>query len=359
MDVLISDGAPEQVGKHSKFQEKLRKYDIKHKTSERERPNQNPAEGVIREIRKRWYRYVFRTNCPRRLWNYGIPHVCAIMRMTASFAGRLQGRTPIEQLMGETPDISEYLDFGFYDLVWFKPDAGIGEIKIGRFLDVSHNIGSLMSYWILPVSGIPISRTTVQRMTELEKSTDVNKARIVKFDEEIAERFKEERLAKNGDKPDPEDWAALIESDPDFAEEFARTFDNPDVKEADDSFDPDSFDHYLNMEIQLDRPGDGPELARVTKRMRDNEGNPIGVAHPSNPTLDTRLYEVEYLDGHKAALSANTIAENLFAQVDNDGHRQILFDSIVGHRTDGTETTEEKAFVVSANGVKRRIETTK
>jgi hypothetical protein len=112
MDELISDGAPEQVGKHSKFQEKLCKYDTKHKTPERERPNQNPAEGVIREVRKRWYRYVFRTNCPRQLWNYGIPHVCAIMRMTASFAGRLQGRTPIEQLMGETPDISEYLDFG-------------------------------------------------------------------------------------------------------------------------------------------------------------------------------------------------------------------------------------------------------
>jgi hypothetical protein len=66
-------------------------------------------------------------------------------------------------------------------------------------------------------------------------------------------------LAENrGDKPDPEDWAALIdekvtsegediggfawphmtfivlpliESDPDFAEEFAKTFDNPDIKE--------------------------------------------------------------------------------------------------------------------------------
>jgi hypothetical protein len=63
-----------------------------------------------------------------------------------------------------------------------------------------------------------MSRTAVQRMMELEKSTDVNKARTVKFDEATAERFKEERLAKNGDKPDPEEWAALIESDPDFAE---------------------------------------------------------------------------------------------------------------------------------------------
>ena len=83
------------------------------------------------------------------------------MRMTASYAGRLQGRTPIEAITGETPDISEYLDFGFYDLVWFKEDAGIGEIKLGRFLDVSHSVGSLMSYQILPRWGIPVSRTTV------------------------------------------------------------------------------------------------------------------------------------------------------------------------------------------------------
>jgi hypothetical protein len=82
-----------------------------------------------------------------------------------------------------------------YDLVWFKEDAGIGEIKIGRFLDVSHNIGSLMSYHILPESGVPVSRTTVQRMTELEKSTDANKARISKFDQAIAKRSKRNDLA--------------------------------------------------------------------------------------------------------------------------------------------------------------------
>jgi hypothetical protein len=311
----------------------------------------------VREIRKKWYRQIFRTNCPRRIWNYGIPYVCAIMRMTASYAGRLQGRTPLESLTGETPDISEYLDFGFYDLVWFKEDAGIGEIKIGRFLDVSHSVGTLMSYHILPCSGIPISRTTVQRMTELEKTTDVNKARIAKFDQDVAERFKEERLAMTGDKPDLQAWSAIIESDPDFAEEFAKTFNNPDVKEADDEFDPDSYDNYLTMELLMDRPGADPELARVTKRLKDNNGNPIGIAN-ANPILDTRLYEVEYCDGHKAAISANIIAENLFSQVDNDGHRQILFDTIIGHRTDGSEIKEENAFVVSSNGVKRRKETT-
>jgi hypothetical protein len=103
------------------------------------------------------------------------------MRLTASYAGQLQGRTPLEAITGETPDISEYLDFGFYDLVWFKENAGLGETQLGRFLDVDHAVGSLMSYKILPRSGIPVSRTTVQRVTKLEKSTEANKARIASY----------------------------------------------------------------------------------------------------------------------------------------------------------------------------------
>jgi hypothetical protein len=174
MDLLISDGSAEQCGINTEFQRKIRKHRIEHKRSETERPNQNPAEGVIREVRKRWYRTIFNTNCLRRLWTYGLPWICAIMRMTASHAGRLQGRTPMEIVTGETPDISEYLDFGFYDWVWFKRDAGIGEIEFGKFLGISSSTGSLMSYFVLPSSGAPVSRTTVQRMTEIEKQADAN-----------------------------------------------------------------------------------------------------------------------------------------------------------------------------------------
>jgi hypothetical protein len=281
------------------------------------------------------------------------------MRMTASHAGRLQGRTPMEIVTGETPDISEYLDFGFYDWVWFKRDAGIGEIEIGKFLGISSSTGSLMSYFVLPSSGVPVSRTTVQRMTEIEKQTDANRQRMADFEKAIADRYKEGRLHTHGDKPDLEQWSDLLETDPHFAEEFAQTFDNPDVKEADDEFDPDSYDSYLNMEIAVDRDGQEAQLARVSKRLRDNAGNPIGQAN-NNPILDTRLYEIEYLDGHRAAMSANTIAENMFAQVDQDGHRLILFDEIIGHRVDGSQVQEGNDDIITNSlGVKRQVQTTK
>ena len=110
--------------------------------------------------------------CPRALWSYEISYVAKIMQITAPFAADLQGRTLLEALTGETPDISQYLYFGFYDRVWFKEDAGLGETKLGRLLGVSHHIGSLMIYWVLPVSGIPMSRTTIQRVTNLESQTE-------------------------------------------------------------------------------------------------------------------------------------------------------------------------------------------
>ena len=56
---------------------------------------------------------MFRTYCPRALSSYGIPYVAKIMKITASFVADLQVRTILEALTGETPDISQYLDFWF------------------------------------------------------------------------------------------------------------------------------------------------------------------------------------------------------------------------------------------------------
>jgi len=36
------------------------------------------------------------------------------------------------------------------------------------------------------------------------------------------------------------------------------------------------------------------------------------------------MYEVEYKEGHNAAMAANAIAQNLFAQVDAEGNCYVL-----------------------------------
>ena len=55
-DHLIYDGTAVQVGSKTEFQEKIRSSNIKSHVSALRRPNENPAEGSIREIKKRWYR---------------------------------------------------------------------------------------------------------------------------------------------------------------------------------------------------------------------------------------------------------------------------------------------------------------
>ena len=49
----------------------------------------------------------------------------------------------------------------------------------------------------------------------------------------------------------------------------------------------------------------------------------------------------------------------MFAQVDAEGNRHVLFDEIIDHRTDGTEIKIDNAFITSKNGSRRRKETTK
>ena len=62
------------------------------------------------------------------------------------------------------------------------------------------------------------------------------------------------------------------------------------------------------MEVALPRDTEGPDFYRFTKRLKDANGLPIGTAN-ENPILDTRVYEVEYVDGQKASLNANAILQ--------------------------------------------------
>ena len=113
------------------------------------------------------------------------------------------------------------------------------------------------------------------------------------------------------------------------------------------------------MELALPQ-GDSldPRMARVTKRLKDSNGIPIRTAD-QNPRLDTRMYEVEFADGEKASLTANYIAENLFAQVDDEGNRHVLMNEIIEYRTNGTKLKQQDAFITTKMGTKRRRETTK
>ena len=83
------------------------------------RPDENPAEGTIRELKRHFYSIMRRKGLPKRLWDYLIVWICETYNISVSSSRYANGRTPVEFITGDTPYISEYLDFGFYDWVTY------------------------------------------------------------------------------------------------------------------------------------------------------------------------------------------------------------------------------------------------
>ena len=365
-EYLTYDGAAVQVGRKTIFQTAIRKHEIKTHVSGPRRPNENPAEGAIREIKRRWYRLKEKKNIPDRLWDFGIEYICETGNLTVNTSRYSKERVPLECITGETPDISEYIDFGFYDWVHFRTNAGLGTAEVGRWLGVSHRVGQLMSYWILPQSGIPVSCSTVQRLTNLEKQTDSYKKRMNDFHVSLERKWNVESadISHEVYNDDPENNRKLLsldDEDEQFQSEIKRVIDDPELKEAEDITlrEYGTVDPYIDMELGLPRAEDEALIhATVKRRAIDVEGRPIG--RPStNPILDSRAYEVEFIDGQTEILTANVIAENILSQVNEEGQRHMMIDEIEDYRKTEEAVTKENSTYVTRSGQTRHKQTTK
>lgn len=98
-------------------------------------------------------------------------------------------------------------------------------------------------------------------------------------------------------------------------------------------------------------------VARVIRRATDANGQPLGTSH-TNPLLDSRRYDVEFVDGHSETLSANILAENLIAQVDQEGHKQRMLKEISDHRCNDRAIKIEDGTFKSSRGLKQKKRTT-
>ena len=76
--------------------------------------------------------------------------------------------TGMERITGDTTDISEWLEFEFYDLCWYWDVPNDWDNpKVGQWLRVSHRVGSALCYWILTTQSIVIARSTVTTIDEI------------------------------------------------------------------------------------------------------------------------------------------------------------------------------------------------
>ena len=144
-------------------------------------------------------------------------------------------RTPEEQLTSNTPDISEYLDFGLYDCIWYW-HVGDKAARVGHWLGVATTRGEFMSYWILPHSGQPIVCSTVQHVTKDEARDPKYREFLLSYDKQIDKtmNIKDKAVDLTGLKP----WDLI---DIDFpAQELSA-----DVIPEADEFDVSTYDKYV------------------------------------------------------------------------------------------------------------------
>jgi hypothetical protein len=346
-DKIVFDGSKEQTARNSEFMRGVRKHRIMTWRTEPYSPWQNRAEDQIREVRRRWRLLRQRRSIPTRLWDYAMVHISKLMNMTARGQN---GRTGHEEITGETPDISEYIDFDFYDWVWYwdAPDRD-NSPKIGRWLGPSHRIGAAMCYYILVSNGEVISRSSVQHVTKLEAMKDDIKAKMADFDNEVQGRLRDEGFecrheVENAFYIDDEDDDEMEPEEPIGIEDA-------------DEYTPEGYDEYIGAQVLLPHE-DGRIQGTITKRSKGNDGNPIGRRH-NNFLLDTRQYEIELSDGRTEEYTANVIAENLFSQVDSEGHHYLLMREISDHKKDESAVPMADGWIDMANGRKVRKRTTR
>ena len=147
----------------------VRQLKMKIRNTELYSPWQNRCETTIGLLKKRWKQTIARKNAHQRIWDYALVYDADILLRTTRKEGDCTG---YEKVTGDTPAISEWYDFSFYNHVWYwdTPSDNASATKIGRWLVVSHSIGSGLCYWMLRENGHVLSCTTVQHMNCLDMS---------------------------------------------------------------------------------------------------------------------------------------------------------------------------------------------
>ena len=365
-DTLICDFANEQTGKHTEVLKVIRRLHIRLLPAEKGRgtTQNHRAETEIREVKSKWKSRMRDTNVPARLWDYGLVYIAEIQSLLARGSDQRPG---IERIMGQTVDISEWLDFDFYDRVWYwdtpKHDMNNDQARIGRWLGIAHRVGTDMTYWILTEAGHVIARSTVQHITVSDMATDAIKARVTTFDTNLLTRLHDHNFVL--DVPNHVFYLQDDNSDPhatiDHTDYIPLNVEYGDMLQADkidaDDVEFETFDQYIGAEFLVNQNGESIP-ARVTKRSRDNSGRPVGKSN-ANPLLDTREYECVLEDGNTYRYNANVIAENIFAQCDEEGRRHAVLHEITDHMRDQTAIDITNGYVTTRKGKRVPKKTTK
>ena len=159
---LYSDNAKVETGKAIK--EILRHYAIKDMQSEAYHQHQNYAERRIQEVKATSNIIMDRVNAPSHLWLLCLQYVAHLLNHLATPS--LGHRTPYEKAFGITPDISNLLQFYFYQPVFYldtnDPSYPNSKELYGYWVGIAENVGDALTFKILTPEFQIINRSTLR-----------------------------------------------------------------------------------------------------------------------------------------------------------------------------------------------------
>ena len=105
-----------------------------------------------------------RSGAPANTWLLCLMYVCLLLNHLASAA--LDWVPPKQKLTGQTPDISKFLHFSFYEPVYYHPyndsfPSGSNEEQ-GWWVGIALNVGDALTYKILTKKKKIIYRSAIR-----------------------------------------------------------------------------------------------------------------------------------------------------------------------------------------------------
>ena len=342
------------------FKKLMRKFGIYQTFTEPHSPWQNRAEPAIGEVKRYARNVMVATDTPIRLWCFCYEYTADLLSLLANGRFDLQGRTPYELIMHYTPDISEYVSFGWFQWCYYFDEDSKSK-KLCRWLGPAHEVGQSFCHWILLRNGQCIARSSVVPISETELESDELKRRTNIFMDCVQTKIgNAKEPIYNNIYPQQIYYDAFDDpiDDDQLSLPYGEKLHQATLEEVDETY-LESLDEYINAEVIMPNKEGVPVLTKVKRRKRDSSGNPVGEANP-NPILDTRIYELQFPNGRIEEYAVNMIAENLFQQADEDGWDSGIIEEFMDLRKDDTiAVPKEKGTYHNSAGVERNVITTK
>ena len=136
----------------------LRHYCVGAWYSEPYHQHQNKAENKMHIVKRHMKNTMNRYSVPGNCWLLVLLFVVGLLNVLASSDGRRP--PPLQRVYGQQVDVSAYMTYHFWELVYYteddEPFPSKSEEKLGRWLGPAENVGDFLTYKILSLDTMQV-----------------------------------------------------------------------------------------------------------------------------------------------------------------------------------------------------------